>query len=66
MWYPRAGRRGKIESAKTAPEGKNHHMSVGSLTVPASFSGRRGISSSRIFLQQCVVSDPVTVALING
>ena len=61
-----SGKRGKAESAKTAPEGKNHHKSVGSLTVEASFSGRRGISSAHMFLQRCVVSDPVTVAVMGS
>ena len=48
-------------SGKTAPSAENQ-VSIGSLTVQTSFSGRGGISSAHIFVQQCVVSGPVTVA----
>lgn len=51
-------------SGKTAPECKKNQMSIGSLTVQTSFSGRGGIPSAHIFLQQGVVSDPVTVAIV--
>lgn len=48
-------------SGKTAPSAENQ-VSIGSLMVQTSFSGRGGISSAHIFVQQCVVSGPVTVA----
>lgn len=51
-------------SSKTAPECKKNKVSIGSLSVQTSFSGHRGISSAHIFVQQCVVSGPVAVAIM--